>query len=256
MSFQDAYHALVSRWNVPVDHLELAGTHVLACGPADAPPIVLLAGHGATAPVWFNVAPRLAARYRVYAPDLPGDAGLSTARPPRTVTDLMAWLGTVMDGLHEPVLVGHSYGGWTALTYALQAPVSRLVLLDPTNCFTGLKPSYVARALPMLLKPSEARHNSFLHWETQGLPLDPDWLHLTALAALQPTTNPVRPRRPKLTTLPPTVVVVADRTKSHNPTHLAQRATTAGATVTHIPQATHHSIPLLHTDEIVAAITS
>ena len=62
MTFQDAYAALLDRWQVPVEQLDLAGTHVNACGPADAPPVVLLAGHGATSPVWFSVAPRLAER--------------------------------------------------------------------------------------------------------------------------------------------------------------------------------------------------
>ncbi|MEU4197420.1 alpha/beta hydrolase family protein [Kribbella sp. NPDC026611] len=257
MSFQDAYDALVTRWNVPVDHLDLAGTHVLACGPADAPPMVLLAGHGATAPVWFRLAPHLAQTHRVYAPDLPGDAGFSTAPPPRTPSDVVTWLSTVVGDLTDPVLVGHSYGAWIALTYALQSPVSRLVLLDPTDCFTALSPTYVARALPLLIRPSERRHTAFLTWETQGLPLDPDWLHLSALAAVQPTTKPVRPHRPKpaaLKTLPPTTVVIPDRTKAHNPQALAQAAQTAGATTTHIPQATHHSLPTLHTPALLTAL--
>ncbi|MFG1907932.1 alpha/beta fold hydrolase [Kribbella sp. NPDC048928] len=255
MSFREAYDALLDRWGVPVEHLDLAGTHVNVCGPPDAPPAVLLAGHGATAAAWFAVAPRLADRYRVYAPDLPGDAGLSTAPPPRTVTDLMAWLSGVLKGLDEPLLVGHSYGAWVALTYALEAPVRKLALIDPTDCFTGLRPTYVARALPMLLRPSEARYRSFIRWETQGLPVDPAWLQAAALGSLEPTANPVKPRRPAtFKNLPPTVVVVADRTKAHNPHQVATQAKSAGATVTHIPQATHHSLPALHTEELLAAL--
>ncbi|GAA2790147.1 alpha/beta fold hydrolase [Kribbella solani] len=257
MSFEDAYAALLRRWEVPVEQLDIAGTHVNVCGPVDGPPVVLLAGHGATAPVWFAVAPRLAERYRVYAPDLPGDAGLSTAPPPRTVTDLMTWLATVLHGLKDPWLVGHSYGAWIALTYALRSPVGRLTLLDPTDCFTGLKPTYVARALPMLLKPSEPRYKSFIQWETQGLPIDPDWLNLSALATLRPTTRPVKPHRPHtFKNLPPTTVVVADRSKAHNPQTLTQQAHTTGATVVHLPQATHHSLPALHANELIAALLS
>jgi pimeloyl-ACP methyl ester carboxylesterase len=45
----------------------------------------------------------------------------------------------VLDGLgvELPELVGHSYGAWIALTYALQRParVGKLTLLDPTMCF-------------------------------------------------------------------------------------------------------------------------
>lgn len=255
MSFREAYDALLDRWGVPIEHLDLAGTHVNVCGPPDAPPTVLLAGHGATAAVWFAVAPRLAERYRVYAPDLPGDAGLSTAPPPQTVADLTAWLSGVLKGLDEPLLVGHSYGAWIALTYALEAPVRRLALIDPTDCFTGLKPAYVARALPMLLRPSEARYRSFIRWETQGLPVDPAWLQAAALGSLEPTARPVKPRRPTtFKNLPPTVVVVADRTKAHNPHQLAAQAKAAGATVTHVPTATHHSLPALHSKELLAAL--
>ncbi|MGW7685787.1 alpha/beta fold hydrolase [Kribbella sp. NPDC054772] len=257
MSFQDAYDALLARWDVPVEHLDIDGTHVNVCGPADAPPVVLLAGHGATAPVWFAVAPRLAEQHRVYAPDLPGDAGLSTAPPPRTTGDVMNWLSGVMKGLDDPLLVGHSYGAWIALTYALRAPVRKLALIDPTDCFSGLKPSYVARALPMLLKPSERRHEAFIRWETHGLPVPADWLHLAALGSLEPTTRPVKPRRQTaLTGLPATVVLVADRSKAHDPQVVAQRAESAGAAVVHLPDATHHSLPALHADEVVKALTS
>ncbi|MFI6678773.1 alpha/beta fold hydrolase [Kribbella sp. NPDC050470] len=260
MSFQDAYDAMLERWDVPVERLDIRGTHVNACGPADAPPVVLLAGHGATSPVWFAVAPRLAERHRVYALDLPGDAGRSTATPPGSVDDLMTWLAAGLEDLERPMLVGHSYGAWIALTYTLQNPdrVSRLALLDPTDCFTGLRLPYVARALPLLVKPSPARYKSFLRWETQGLPLDPTWVELSALATLEPTTRPVRPRRPSnlqdLTT--DLVVVVAGRSKTHDPHQLARRATTAGATVVQIDDATHHSLPALHADEVLKALSA
>ncbi|MEV0290149.1 alpha/beta fold hydrolase [Kribbella sp. NPDC050820] len=260
MSFQDAYDAMLERWDVPVEQLDIRGTHVNACGPVDAPPVVLLAGHGATSPVWFAVAPRLAEGHRVYAVDLPGDAGRSTATPPRSVDDLMTWLAAVLEDLERPMLVGHSYGAWIALTYTLQNPdrVSRLALLDPTDCFTGLRLPYVARALPLLVKPSPARYKSFLRWETQGLPLDPMWVELSALATLEPTTRPVRPRRPSnlqdLTT--DLVVAVAGRSKTHDPGQLAQRATTAGATVVQIDDATHHSLPALHADEVLKALSA
>jgi pimeloyl-ACP methyl ester carboxylesterase len=259
MTFQDAYDALLRRWGVPVEQLDLAGTHVNACGPADAPPLVLLAGHGATSPVWFTVAPRLAEQYRVYAFDLPGDAGRSTATPPRTVDDLMAWVSDVLDalGVRQAALCAHSYGTRIALTYAIRNPerVSRLALIDPTDCFAGLKPTYVARALPSLLRPSPARTESFLRWETQGLPVDPDWLHLAGLAAVEPTTRPVLPPRPDVQQLrTETLVVVADRSKAHNPDQVARRAAAAGATVVRIETATHHSLPALHADEVVAAV--
>ncbi|WP_433167984.1 alpha/beta fold hydrolase [Kribbella sp. CA-247076] len=265
MSFDDAYDALLSRWGVPVDQLSINGTHVNACGPLDGRPVVLLAGHGATSPVWFAVAPRLAEHHRVYAIDLLGDAGRSTGRPPRSTNDLLTWLTAVLDGLEvdRPHLVGHSYGAWLALTYALAHPdrVDRLSLLDPTDCFTGLRPAYVARALPSLLRPSRRRTLSFLRWETQDLPVDAQWLELAALAAEQPRSPVARPRRPGDDALrhlrPPLLVITAGHTKTHNPERLTRRVTTLIPTATVVPieAATHHSLPALHAAEVLKALS-
>lgn len=155
-------------------------THVNSCGPAAGPPLVLLAGGRATSVSWYANAAELSRSHRVHAVDLLGDPGRSVPdprRPLRTVTDLMAWLDAVLDGLgiDRTDLAGHSYGGWIALTYALHAPgrISRLALLDPTRCFAGYRVPYLLHALPMLLRPSARRIRAFLEWETGGLPLDP-----------------------------------------------------------------------------------
>ncbi|MGW5190269.1 alpha/beta fold hydrolase [Kribbella sp. NPDC004138] len=264
MSFQDTYDGLLARWGVPVEQLELTDefgtTHVNACGPADGPPVVLLPGHGATSPVWFTVAPRLAEQYRVYAVDLIVDAGRSTntGRTPKTPDDLHSWLSNTFDGLgiERAALCGHSYGAWIALTYAIAHPerVERLALLDPTDCWTGLRLPYILRALPSLLRPSRERTTAFLRWETQGLPLDRQVLELAGLAAEQPSTPFVRTKRPsddQLRDVTP-LVFVAGRSKSQDAAHLTGRVTTLspGATVVQLDSATHHSLPSLDADEV------
>jgi pimeloyl-ACP methyl ester carboxylesterase len=268
MTFSAAYDELLRRWDVRVEQLKVDGdfgtTHVNACGPVDAPPVVLLAGHGATSPVWFAVAPRLAANHRVYAIDLIGDAGRSVVRgtPPRTQAELLTWLTDVLDGLGvgRVALCGHSYGAWIALTFALEHPdrVSRLALVDPTDCFTGLRLGYVVRALPLLLGPSVRRYKAFLRWETGGWPLEPAWIELAALAAVQPRAKPVRPRRPTGAQLdnlqPKPLVVVAGRSKSHDPDKLAALSAAHGAEALRIGTATHHTLPVAHTDELVDAL--
>jgi pimeloyl-ACP methyl ester carboxylesterase len=269
-AFSAAYDALFRRWGVPLEQFDLTSefgtTRVTACGPADAPPLVLLAGHGATSPVWFGVGPALAKTHRVYAVDLIGDAGRSVLSRAKftNLAELHSWLTTVLDGLQLPrtSLCGHSYGSWLALTYALHAPsrVDRLALIDPTDCFVGLSPLYVARALPVLLRPTRARNASFLRWETQGVPVEPAWLTLTDLAAEFPTVRPVRPRRPSAEQLrglrADLLVVVGGRSKSQDPERLASRVkqSVPGATVVRIDQATHHSLPAAHTDELTAAL--
>jgi pimeloyl-ACP methyl ester carboxylesterase len=268
--FDRAYDELFARWGVPVERLELPGkfglTAVNACGPPDATPLILLAGHGATSAVWGTVAPALARTHRVYAIDLIGDAGRSTLSGPRpkTAADLVGWLAEVLDGLgvDRAGFIGHSYGAWLALTYALAAPdrVDRLALIDPTDCFTRLKAGYVAKALPLLLRPSVARSHAFLVWEIQGDDVDTAWLNLAGLAAVQPAVSPVRPRRPSSAELAELradlLVVVADRSKAHDPQVLATRAAAAGARVVHSEQATHHSLPASHAGELIPALTS
>ncbi|MFC6156441.1 alpha/beta fold hydrolase [Kribbella jiaozuonensis] len=268
MTFQDAYDALLTRWDVPVEQLELTDefgtTHINACGPTDAPPVVLLPGHSATSPVWFTVAPHLARQYRVYAPDLIVDAGrtTNTGRTPKTPADLHTWLSNVLDGLtiDRAAFCGHSYGAWIALTYAIAHPdrVTRLALLDPTDCYTGLRLPYILRALPSLVRPSRARSISFLRWETQGLPVDPQVLELAGLAAEEPSTPFVRTKRPtddQLRTIAP-LVFVAGRSKSQDPARLTRRVTTVSpaATVVQLETATHHSLPSLHAEEVVAGL--
>ena len=268
MSFQDAYDALLARWNVPVEQIELTDefgtTHVNACGPADGPPVVLLPGHGATSPVWFTVAPELAKDHRVYAVDLIVDAGRSrnTGRKPTTPGDLHSWLTNVLGGLGvaRAAVCGHSYGAWLGLTYAIAQPdrVDRLALVDPTDCYAGLRVPYVLRALPSLLRPSRERSVSFLRWETQGLPIDPEVLELAGLAAEQPATRFVRTKRPtddELGTVAP-LVFVAGRSKSHDPARLTRRVATLSpaATVVQLQTASHHSLPSLHAEEVLASL--
>lgn len=114
----------------------------------------------------------------MYAVDTMGQAGRSvhSGQSLRTVDDLMAWLGGVLDGLglDESALGGHSNGGWIALRYALHAParVRQLVLVDPTMCFAGLSPAYLLHAVPILARPSTKALNKFVHWETGGQQLD------------------------------------------------------------------------------------
>ncbi|MEV4368880.1 alpha/beta fold hydrolase [Nonomuraea sp. NPDC049637] len=257
--FFSAYDAVLERWPVPVEPIDLPSaygtTRVNACGPADGPPLVLLHGGGTTAAMWYANVAAFACRHRVYAVDRIGEPGRSVRgeRRLRTVGDLLGWLDGVLDGLgiDGAAVCGHSYGGWIALTYALHAPrrVERLVLLDPTQCFGGFRPGYLARALPTLLRPTAARARAFLEWETGGAPADPAWLRLYGLAAEFPDTKVVTGKRPEpgslraLTT--PALVLVAGRGKAHSPHRVASAAARLlpGARTEVLPHLSHHAMP-------------
>ncbi|MFI9805085.1 alpha/beta fold hydrolase [Streptomyces sp. NPDC052301] len=260
-AFRAAYDKVLAKWPGDREALTVAtpfgDTRVNACGPRDAPPLLLLpGGGGATSASWYAQAADLSGVRRVYAPDLPGAAGLSAPagdRHPRTVADLADWLDAVLDGLGAVAAdVGaHSYGGWIALHHALRAParVRRLFLLDPTRCFAGFKAAYLLHALPMLLRPTPRRVRAFLDWESGGSAADPDWLALQEAAAGFPAARPVTGPRPAPDALRgldvPVLLLVAANSRTHDPREVAARA--AGllprVETAVLPDVSHHALP-------------
>lgn len=257
MDFAAAYERVLGQWPaVEVTNFSSrrGTTRVLSCGPAGAPPLVLLPGAGATATAWFANVGALAERHRVHAVDLPGTAGYTVVSV-ADAAELGDWLDTVVEAVGGgPVtLAGHSYGGWMALTYALRAPerVGRLALLDPTLCFAGLRPGYLLRALPLLVRPDRARAAGLVRWESGGRALDPAWTALQAVAAELPSTGKLvvrpRPAAERLRTLSvPTLVLLAERSRAHDAVRVgagARRLLPQVSTVV-LPGASHHSLPM------------
>ncbi|MBM7806561.1 pimeloyl-ACP methyl ester carboxylesterase [Geodermatophilus bullaregiensis] len=257
-AFDAAYAAALARWPVPVQSRDVGSrwgrTHVLVSGSAEAPPLVLVPGGGATALAWAGAVRLLAAVRRVYVLDPIGDAGRSTATTPLAAADdVTGWLGETLDGLGLDAvdLAGHSYGGWQALTFALDRPgrVRRLALVDPTTTFTGFSPGYLLHAVPVLARPTAARMRALVRWETAGRPVDDAWLAVAAAGAELPVAPPVRTRRPdpaRLAALAvPTLVVAAGAGRAQDPRHVARRAAEVmpRATVATVAGVTHHSLP-------------
>ena len=99
-------------------------------------PVLLLPGRTSGVPMWSENLAGLLEHHSVIAVDALGDAGLSIQSSPLTSTDDQAiWIDEVVRqlapaGVH---LVGHSFGGSTAVTFARLHPerVRSLVLLEP-----------------------------------------------------------------------------------------------------------------------------
>lgn len=252
-------------------------TRVTSWGTAGGAPVVLLPGHGATSAAWAGVARRLGRTRRVHALELVGDAANRAGDPlspadlstpatqgPRTRDDLVGWLDQVLravvpDG--DVVLAGHSYGAWLALSFALARPgaVARLVLVDPTDCFGGPSLGYVLRALPLIVRPTPGRWESFVRWETRGAEVDARWLEVSALGAGLPIGRVVRPSRPRPVELDrlssPTLVLLASRSRAHDVRRVAERARDVPAvTVERLSDASHHSVPAGQADELAAVL--
>ncbi|MBR8641784.1 alpha/beta fold hydrolase [Streptomyces tuirus] len=259
--FLAAYDKVMAKWPTSREAVTVptpfGATHVNMCGPADGPPLLLLPGGGSpTSASWYRQAAELSRVHRLYAVDLLGAPGRSTAAAglrPRTVTDLVTWLDALLKGLGlaETDLGGHSYGAWIALHYALRAPhrVRHLVLLDPTQCFAGFKPAYGLHAVRMLMRPTPRRVRTFLEWETGGASLDPDWLALQEAAAGFPALRPVTGPRPKPNALRrlklPVLMLLAGAGRVHNPAKVAAgaEALLPRVTTATLPHVSHHALP-------------
>ncbi|MGJ5141934.1 alpha/beta fold hydrolase [Bradyrhizobium oligotrophicum] len=108
--------------------------HYVSGGPPDGEVVVLLAGFPESWFAWRKVMPLLGSRYRVIAPDLPGQGdsdrpaeGYDTQALATAVHRLLQQLG-----LTRYHLVAHDIGAWVAYPYAalFEAEVRSLALLD------------------------------------------------------------------------------------------------------------------------------
>ncbi len=215
--------------------------HYLVAGSGR--PLLLLHGVGESSAYWREVLPRLASRYTVYAPDLPG-YGASDPLPsdeapaPERLAEAMAAFLDTVNGAEAPpaVVVGHSLGGSIALELALGYPdrVHRLVLEDSAGLGHYVNPALRALTVPgygdvatragrtsigavhrawariplMFAQP----HLAPPHWvaEQRRLAGLPHHLH-TSLAALRTQAGPFGQRRVLLDALPqlriPTLII-------------------------------------------------
>jgi pimeloyl-ACP methyl ester carboxylesterase len=136
------YDSLLDRMTVPHETINIdtrkGETFIIAAGENTAPPLILLHGSSLNAGMWIGDMAKYQNCYRVYAPDMPGEAGRSDEHQyPFTTDDYSEWLFDVFDrlGIAKAFVVGASLGAWLAAKFAICYPpmVSKLVLLCPAG---------------------------------------------------------------------------------------------------------------------------
>jgi pimeloyl-ACP methyl ester carboxylesterase len=136
------YEQKLATLGVPTDSHMLATrfghTHVLAAGPREAPPVMVLTGISTGAPRTLEWLRPLMADYRLYAPDpigLPGRSAQDCL--PRGGHNYGKWMVDVLDGLglEQVPFIGVSFGGGILLDTAAHAPerISRAALMVPAG---------------------------------------------------------------------------------------------------------------------------
>jgi pimeloyl-ACP methyl ester carboxylesterase len=95
--------------------------------------VVLLHGITSSARTWWRVAPVIAnLGYTVTAFDMPGH-GESNMIGAHDIPSIAQHIANALNslGIEQPSIVGHSWGGATAIHLATLIPVSRVTLVDP-----------------------------------------------------------------------------------------------------------------------------
>lgn len=142
------------------DEITIAGCRSFVLRGGEGPPLLFLHGGGGGG-VWQPWMARLARRFEVIAPELPGFGR----------ADLPDWLENIHDaayfvlelmaalGLRDTLLLGHSLGGWVAAEAAVRSTerLSGLALVAPA----GIHVPGVARPDLFLMTPEEMARARF-----------------------------------------------------------------------------------------------
>lgn len=195
--FKTAYETAMHRWPVPYDDLfvptTFGNTHVVASGPPDADPVVLLNPGGGSATIWNrNIGP-LSQHYRTYAVDVIGEMNKSVpTRPIRNHTEFMQWMTDLLNGLEiqSTHIIGNSNGGFFSLetAYLLPSRTNKVVLISPAATFVQMwafwgKLLFPAHMVAPMIRSERMVHNAY-DWLWQGFPSDPAYARLKHIAVV------------------------------------------------------------------------
>lgn len=273
--FRAAYDAVLAEWPVPFEELNiptrLGATHVIASGPVDAPPVLLLSALAGTATAWRLNAAGLSAHHRIYAVDVIGQPGKSAVPPLiRNRRQFAEWITDLLDalGVARVSIVGCSFGGFLALSQASLTPerVERIVLISPVGGFASQywKLSYLMRVKRPLIKVM-SRFAFFRRAQAKNStpptpPRDLKWAALMGvMMAVRPKINVTR--APSFSTAelrairPRALLLIGDQERVYDPPAMLKLAQERmpGLSVALVPGADHVAA-MAQPDEVNARI--
>lgn len=155
------YDRKLAEWEIPWEsryvETSFGLVHVVTAGDSAAPPIVLLHATSMGAWSWKPNVPSLVDNYRIYAVDLPGEAGRSTLssleRPLFSDDDIALLYSELFDalGIETCTILGASAGGHQTMRIATLLPerVNRIGLFGPMGISNPV-PSLVKMSLAIL----------------------------------------------------------------------------------------------------------
>ena len=230
-------------------------------------PVVLVPGRASGVPMWSANVPGFAEDHRVIAFDALGDAGLSAQSAPLGSFEHQAlWMEQVLgelapSGAH---LVGHSFGGATAATYAHRFP-DRLVslsLLEPVLTFAYPPARLFGWAMLSSLPGLPDRVLNHALGRVGGVEYDPndDIAKLIAagskhFAASLPQPAPLNDEELQRLIMP-TYVAIADHDSLAGGDAAADRARLLPRGTVEVWSDTTHSLPMQAKDELAARLKS
>lgn len=158
VAVETAYADILSHWPVANEQRRIqtrsGETFVIACGPKDAPALILLHGSVANSASWMGNIETYARHYRCYCIDMIGEPGFSApVREPLDSEAHALWLDDVMAalGVEQAAFVGLSLGGWLALDYARRRPGKVRALAGIAPAGIGKQKNLLLKVFPLLL---------------------------------------------------------------------------------------------------------
>lgn len=115
-------------------YIEIHGERIAVRDEGRGEALLLVHGMAGSSVTWREIAPRLADKYRVIAPDLLGHGNSSKPRTDYSLGAFAVGLRDLLDelGVESATVVGHSMGGGIAMQFLYQHPdyCRRLVLIS------------------------------------------------------------------------------------------------------------------------------